>query len=66
MPPNVVLALCIVVGLPAFIDCLTTGIILAREKPKNHLENQLPLVQRAGSFRFFGSAFAKINSRNSS
>lgn len=29
MPPNVALALCIVVGIPAFIDCLTTGIIFA-------------------------------------
>lgn len=67
MPPNVVLALCIVVGVPAFIDCLTTGIIFACGKaPKNHLENQLLSVQRAGSLRFFGSASTKINSRNSS
>ena len=66
MPPNVALALCIVVGIPAFIDCLTTGIIFAREKPKNHPENQLLLVQRAVSLRFFGSASTKINSRNSS
>ena len=65
MPPNVALALCIVVGIPAFIDCLTTGIILAREKPKNPLEDQFPLAQRAGSLRFFGSSFIKISLRNS-
>lgn len=29
MPPNVALVLCFVVGIPAVIDCLTTGIILA-------------------------------------
>ena len=66
MPPNVALVLCFVIGVPAVVDCLTTGVILAREKPKNHLKNQLLLVQRAGSLRVFGSASAKINSRNSS
>lgn len=40
MPPNVALTLCFVRGVPAVVDCLTTGIILALEKPKNHLENQ--------------------------
>ncbi len=29
MPPNVALAPCIVVGIPAVVDCLTAGIIFA-------------------------------------
>ena len=29
MPSNVALTLCFVRGNPAFIDCLTTGVILA-------------------------------------